>query len=324
MGFLKALFGGQEESAEEKEARQQTRNFNILKHDGLRALSMHQADYAAKCFEQALGIQSDDEAETGLAQAYLMSGRTQEACDTLEQLTARIPNNPNLWLALAQTEFQLKNYEKAIEAGSHADGSEELQAEVHLLNGQAYAAMGRFIEAIVALTQAVQKAPESDRAYLKRAEVLKEMGQLAEAEKDTDYLLEHFGDSEESLMMKGQLLQLQNRPEEAITYYNKVKDLNPFHRPVYIALSETYDANRQADRSLQVLEEGIELVPDFAEAYKERGRIRLQLNDKQGAMDDLKKALELAPEEGKTLDGNYTNVEQEMNEQYRAQNPFQF
>ena len=48
------------------------------------------------------------------------------------------------------------------------------------------------------------------------------------------------------------------------------------------------------------------------------------LNDKAGAADDLKKALENSPEAAKALEGQFSNIEQEMNEQYKNRNPYGF
>ena len=59
-------------------------------------------------------------------------------------------------------------------------------------------------------------------------------------------------------------------------------------------------------------------MPDFSEGYKERGRIKLMLNDKAGATDDLKKALETSPEAAKAVEGQFSNIEQEMNGQYKT------
>ena len=40
-------------------------------------------------------------------------------------------------------------------------------------------------------------------------------------------------------------------------------------------------------------DEAIELNPNFAEAYKERGRAKLLNGDKDGSVEDMKKSLEL-------------------------------
>ena len=63
----------------------------------------------------------------------------------------------------------------------------------------------------------------------------------------------------------------------AITYYNKVKTQNPLMGEAYVGLSTAYAANRQLDRALSTLDEAVELMPDFSEGYKERGRIKLML-----------------------------------------------
>ena len=69
------------------------------------------------------------------------------------------------------------------------------------------------------------------------------------------------------------------------------------------------------DQALQVMDRAVEQLPDHAAVYRERGRIRLLLNDKAGAMDDLKKALQADPETARTLEGHFSNLEQ-----YRTKN----
>ena len=75
---------------------------------------------------------------------------------------------------------------------------------------------------------------------------------------------------------------------------------------------------------MAVYDEAIELQPDFAEAYKQRGGVRLALHDKEGAADDLRRALELKPEVVSEVEGEFTNVENQMSERYRNMNPYGF
>ena len=56
MGFFKTLFGGKEENPEEKKKRDDERDFEVLRDDGVRALRSGQAAYAVKCFRKALEI----------------------------------------------------------------------------------------------------------------------------------------------------------------------------------------------------------------------------------------------------------------------------
>ena len=56
MGFFKSLFGGSP-SSEDKRKDEDSKNFDTLKYDGVRALKQGQFGFAIKCFTHALDIQ---------------------------------------------------------------------------------------------------------------------------------------------------------------------------------------------------------------------------------------------------------------------------
>ena len=55
----------------------------------------------------------------------------------------------------------------------------------------------------------------------------------------------------------------------------------------------------------------IDLMPEFAKAYAERGRAKNLKGDKEGAFSDLKKSIELNPEsdEAKLMNGEHSNFD---------------
>ena len=55
--FFKSFFLGKTETPEEAKAKNEKKNFDILKFDGLRAQRMGRTDYALSCFTQALAIE---------------------------------------------------------------------------------------------------------------------------------------------------------------------------------------------------------------------------------------------------------------------------
>ena len=59
MGFFKKLFSGQEVSPENEKKQQETKNFDVLKYDGVAALRQGEFEYAVKCFNHALEIKTD-------------------------------------------------------------------------------------------------------------------------------------------------------------------------------------------------------------------------------------------------------------------------
>ena len=71
MGFFKSLFGGSNTPETEKE-KNDKKNFEILKYDGIRARHMGKLPYAIKCFEEAVAINDEMETLTLLANAAWM------------------------------------------------------------------------------------------------------------------------------------------------------------------------------------------------------------------------------------------------------------
>mgnify|MGYP000799416441 CR=1 FL=1 len=61
------------EKTREDKAKNEQKNFDILKYDGVRAQKMGKLVYAIKCFTEALNIQEDFETMSYLVSAYTMA-----------------------------------------------------------------------------------------------------------------------------------------------------------------------------------------------------------------------------------------------------------
>ena len=57
--FFKSFFSGKSETSESEKQKNNQKNFEIFKYDGLRAQRMGRPDYAVKCFTEALAIEED-------------------------------------------------------------------------------------------------------------------------------------------------------------------------------------------------------------------------------------------------------------------------
>ena len=86
MGFLKALFGGSQ-TPEEKQEKENKKNFDILKYDGIRAMRIGKLTYAIKCFEEATALQEDIETMQHQADAYVRVNRMDDARKMMERMT---------------------------------------------------------------------------------------------------------------------------------------------------------------------------------------------------------------------------------------------
>ena len=72
MGFFKSFFSGKPANPEEEKQKNNQKNFEIFKYDGMRAQRMGRADYAIKCFTEALALQEDFETMGYLAQGCIL------------------------------------------------------------------------------------------------------------------------------------------------------------------------------------------------------------------------------------------------------------
>lgn len=172
---------------------------------------------------------------------------------------------------------------------------------------------GDSLGTIALLTQALAQDEGLAEARYLRARTLLFIGSFQEAEADIDFLLEHNGAGqapEKWLLTKALVRLRQGDTDTAISYYNKVKEQNPQTGAAYIGLATAYTATHRLDLALSVLNESVERIPHFSEGYMERGRVKLMLNDKAGATEDLKKALGLSPESIRSFQGSFSNLGQ--------------
>lgn len=290
MGFWKSFFGGEPDSPEEEKKNAEAKNFDLLKYDGVKALRLHRTDYAIRCFREALRLRDDAETRDYLQQALTADGQLTEALAELRHILDMQPGNTAVMLQAAHVAFMLEDYAQMATLCQQALDATPDSAAAHFQMAQAMLGQGDNVTAIAHLTQAIALNEQRGEARLLRAQTLMRMGELKGAREDTDWLLNHTDDHEDVLLMAARLATAEGKKEEAITIYNKVEELNPFQ--------------------LDVL--------------RERGRLKMDMGDKQGAEQDMRHLLELNPGELDGANGEYQaeGVEKMMKRAYSPINPF--
>ena len=91
--------------------------------------------------------------------------------------------------------------------------------------------------------------------------------------------------------------------------FEQVLALNPFNEEAQLRIGQLMTEQGKLDEAIAYFDELIADEPNFSKAYGERGRVRNLKGDKQGALEDLKKAIELNPngEEAQRMNGQHTN-----------------
>ncbi len=324
MGFFKTLFMGKEDIPENGSNDKEKRDFDILKYDGIQALKMGKMDYAVKCMEHALALCEDVETRSYLAKALMAADKLDEAALQYELLHRLVPDEPSYPIALAELHFQLEKYDEMEQDCQTALEIDDRLARPRYLLAKKCCAQKDYINAIVQVTRAISAKEDFFDAYLLRAQILCGMMQYAEAEKDVDFVLNNTESGEDTLLQKAVICANLDRNEEAKDCFGDVISMNPFIPQAYVGLSGILVKMKNRDDALSVINEGIEQNPNSPELFRVRGGIKLMAGDKEGAAADMKKSLELAPEEERQLSGKFTNMEDVMLEAYNKINPYNF
>lgn len=289
MGFFSTLFGGRQLSPEEEKQEQEAKKFDLLKYDGVKAMKMGQADYAVRCFTEALKVHDDLEVHDYLSQVLLRQGNLDAAMNELRTLGDAEPENAQIQIRMAQVAYMQEDYATMETVCQQATTLEPENAEPYFLHAEALKGQQNPVGAIAMLTKAISLKEDYAEAYLLRGQTLLVMGDAASAETDADWLLEHVGDHEDVLLLKARVEAAKGQAQDAIRVYGKVIEVNPFQ----------------------------------IDAFRERGRLRLDLGDKAGAEQDMQTVLELDPQQMADVSGEYSaeGIEQRVKQAYSAVNP---
>lgn len=289
MGFWNSLFGGETNPEEEKRAADE-RNFDLLKYDGVKAMRIGQYEYAVKCFEKALETKEDAEVRDYLSRAFIRMGRLDDALAELKKLTMQEPDNIHLKMQAAGVAFMKEDYAEMTALCEQALAVDADNAMVHLFYAKAELGQDNIIQGIARLTKAIALEENLADARLLRGQTLLKMGDFNAASEDVAWLTEHTEESEDVLLLHARIEAAKGNADEAIRIYSQVIDVNPFQ----------------------------------VDAFRERGKLRLEQGDKQGAEDDMKMVLELNPEEMADVNGEYSTegIEQKTRQAYSNLNPF--
>lgn len=263
MNFLKKLFGTHHDETGEKETETKEKNFDVLKYDGVRALHTGQYDYAIKCFRHALDIEDDLEIHDYLSQAYIRNNELLPAYKELQVLADAEPDNQDIFIRMTSVAYMTEDYDAMVDACRHALEINKDNPVVYQFYSRAYRGKGDYVNALAMINKAIELDDKYVDAYELRGDILLEMGDINGADRDAQWLLEHTENDEDVFLFKARIERARENYKEAIKYYDKVTDVNPFR----------------------------------IEAFRERGAVKLAMGDKEGADEDGRKLLELSPDE---------------------------
>lgn len=283
MNFFRALFGGGKSKTEEKP--KESKNFDVLKYDGVRALKQHQFDYAVQCFVHALQMKADDlECRDYLSQAYIAVGDLSQAYEQLQYIADACPDNVAVLLRLADVAYMMENYTAMADVAEKALLVDGDNVQVYYYYAKACRGLGDLTNAVAMLTKALKLDEEFDTARLFRGEVLLEKGETDEANEDADILLARIEGNEDVCLLKARVLKAKGDAADAEKMYDKVLEANPFR----------------------------------IEAFAERAIVRREQGNEDGANEDEATAEEMRASAPQADEG----IEQKIKEKMQQADPY--
>lgn len=306
--FLKNLFSANNATQEEDTEKNNKKNFDILKYDGIRAQNIRKWAYAEKCFKEALNIQPDMEVMRLLINNSIQLNNLELATEVAKQATEVYSDKYENFINLAHIYYMCEKYDDMLIAAQQATRLNPENENCYYTQAQAYQKQGDVINTIATLTQAIGKNDKFTEAYLMRSKVLLELRQINEAKADIDTLLKQDPENEEALLIAGNIEIQKGNEENAIRLYNQVIELNPFNEQAYIQTALLFINKQDWEKALEQVNEALENT-ETAALYQLRGKIKLETGDKNGSIEDVKKAMELNPEEKNSINGTFNNFD---------------
>jgi tetratricopeptide (TPR) repeat protein/predicted Ser/Thr protein kinase len=117
---------------------------------------------------------------------------------------------------------------------------------------------------------------------------------------ELQYIIERYPDEKDAYLSLGLIRRFEtNELEDAIECFEKVIELDPYHREAYNQLAYAYNDLGQYEKSIGAINKYIEIAPDEANPYDSKGEL-LALNGRlDEAIVSYEKAMELKPGYGR-------------------------
>ena len=180
---------------------------------------------------------------------------------------------------------------------SSAGGDAEREAMTYFFDGVQYLARGRYDEAILAYSKAIEIWPGFAKAYVNRGDVYRARGLYDEAIRDYTKVLEIDPGLVEACRGRGDAYSGKGLYEEAIADYTRALEIDPRDKRTYNNRGFAYESRNLCDEAIRDYTKALELDPGYTLAYFNRGNAYQAKGLYEEAIRDYTKVLEIDPKD---------------------------
>jgi tetratricopeptide (TPR) repeat protein len=272
------------------------KKFDILRFDGIRARQMQQFSYAVKCFTEALKIRKDIEVMSFLTSSLVMMNELDKALDVLNEMLELEENNTTFLLNRANLLLQSDKKAEAVQDCLRIIETEPDNHSACFLLAKAEYGLGNRDKSIEAVSKAIETKGNFTDAYLLRAEIHFSSGEEGKALEDLEQVIRLAPREETAYLLRGRVREQMGELFLAGEDYSEALELNPFHKGGYLLAGKLLSKQKRYDEAIALLDEAIEHIEDFAEAYAERANAKKANGDEEGAAEDMQNFVKLEKE----------------------------
>jgi tetratricopeptide (TPR) repeat protein len=238
-----------------------------------------------------------------LADTYIGMGKLQKGVEVLEQAVERDDQSMDAYLKLAEISIVFRDYKNALNYTDKALKLDDLESKGYFLRGVVFLENGDTLRSI----RNFQRAAEYNQQYF---DAFLQLGVIF-SKKNNDLAIDYFNnalnirpDDTETMYYLAMYYQNTGKYEEAIQVYNSLLVKDPqFYFAIYnIAyINLVYLKNFQ--EAIDFFTQTIEINPEYADAYYNRGFAYEMLKDVENSRTDYKKTLEIKANYEKAIEG---------------------
>jgi len=139
------------------------------------------------------------------------------------------------------------------------------------------------------------RASHKEKLYIKSLET-QVSGNYKQTAKELKKLVERYPEEKEALYFIGNYYFNELDYEEALSYYNKIVEIDSLYKLAYNKLAYVYDELGDFDKSIWAINKYISIAPDEPNPYDTRGDLYAYNGKLDQAIESYKKALEIKPD----------------------------
>ena len=230
-----------------------------------------------------------------LALEHHQTGDLHQAGNIYREILKSHPNSVDALHYLGILQYQLRNYDVAIEYLEKALQINPNDPSAYYNLGITYKEKGQLDEAIACYKKTLQFNPLSAKAHYNLGTALQEKGQYDEAITHYQKALQLDANLPGVYYNLGIISQDKGQLDEAISYYQKALQLNPNLSDANNNLGLSLREKGQLDEAITCYEKALQLDPNYADAYSNLGNVFREKGQPDDAISYYQKAIELNP-----------------------------